>query len=72
MPNAEDEDEIKEDHERKIAWPSINGSILSGFFYLLDLTMPNAEDEDEIKEDHERKIAWPSINGSILSGFFSG
>jgi hypothetical protein len=31
MPDAEDEDEIEEDHEeRKTAWSSINGSILSG------------------------------------------
>jgi hypothetical protein len=29
MPNAEDENEIEEDHEGKIAWPSINRSIFS-------------------------------------------
>jgi hypothetical protein len=32
MPDAEDENEIEEDHERKNAWSSINGSLLSGFF----------------------------------------
>jgi hypothetical protein len=33
MPDAEDENEIEEDHERKNAWPSINGSLLSDFFF---------------------------------------
>jgi hypothetical protein len=32
VPDAEDENEIDEDHERKKAWPSINCSLLSGFF----------------------------------------
>jgi hypothetical protein len=32
MPDAEDEDAIDEDHERKKAWRSIHRSLLSGFF----------------------------------------
>jgi hypothetical protein len=66
MPDAEDENEIEEDRERKEAWPSINLQY-SLVFALPYLTMPDAEDEDDIEEDHERKEAWPSINESILS-----
>jgi hypothetical protein len=70
MPNAEDEDEIDEDHAAQASL-ALYKWFTTLWFSLPDMTMPNAEDEDEIDEDHAaaRKQAWPSINGSLLSGF---
>jgi hypothetical protein len=56
MPDAEDEDEIEEDHKRKEGSLALYKWFNTLWFSVPDLTMPDAEDEDEIDEDHERLV----------------